>query len=152
LRDRRRAEIKQKRWAPNAWTRLRASLAVGLATLALVVQMLAPAPHRMVAPGSVAGVAAELHATFGDIAVLCIQADDAKSPLTPDSPPGPCDDCCPLCQSSAAAHALVLPVLLGAPSRIEAAAVALAPAPDFIIRRKPARTAFAQPRAPPLET
>jgi hypothetical protein len=150
LRDRRRAEIKRTRPAPSAWGRLRASFAVALATLALVAQMLAPAWHRMVAPGDVAGVAAELHATFGDVAVLCIQADDGKSPLTPASPPGPCDDCCPLCQSSAAAHALVLPTLLGAPSRIEAASEALAPAPDFI-RRKPARTAFAQPRAPPFE-
>ena len=150
MRDRRRAEIKRKRWAPSAWTRLRASFAVGLATLALVVQMLAPTSHRMVAPGDVAGVAAELHATFGDVAVLCIQTDDAKSPLTPGSPPGPCDDCCPLCQSSAAAHALVLPTLLDVPTRIEAATVSLAPEPDFV-RRKPARAAFAQPRAPPFE-
>jgi hypothetical protein len=123
---------------------------VTLATLALVAQMLAPAPHRMAAPGDVAGVAAQLHATFGDIAVLCIQTDDGKSPPTPGSPPGPCDDCCPLCQSSAAAHALVLPTLLGAPSPIEAAAVTLAPEPDYI-RRKPAGAAFAQPRAPPFE-
>jgi hypothetical protein len=150
LREQRRAETKRKRWAPSAWIRVRASLAVGLATLALFVQMLAPAPHRMAPPGDVAGVAAELHSTFGDVAVLCIQADDDKSPLTPASPPGPCDDCCPLCQSSAAAHALVLPTLLGAPSRIEAAAGTLAPAPDFI-GRKPAGAAFAQPRAPPLE-
>jgi hypothetical protein len=104
----------------------------------------------MASPGSVAGVAAELHATFGNVAVLCIQADDDKSPPAPGSPPGPCDDCCPLCQSTAAAHALVLPTLLGAPSRIEVASVTLAPEPDFI-RRKPAGAAFAQPRAPPLE-
>ena len=150
MRDRRRAETKRKRGAPSAWTRIRASFAVALATLALVAQMLAPTQHRMVAPGDVAGVAAELHATFGDVAVLCIQADDDKSPPTPAGPPGPCDDCCPLCQSSAAAHALVLPTLLGAPSRIEAAAVTLAPAPDFV-GRKPAGAAFAQPRAPPFE-
>ena len=150
MRNRRRAEIKRTRRAPSAWTRIRASFAVTLATLALIVQMLAPASHRMVAPGDVAGVAAELHATFGDVAVLCVQADGAKSPLTPASPPGPCDDCCPLCQSSAAAHAFVLPTPLGVPTRIEAASVTLAPEPDFI-RRKPARTAFAQPRAPPFE-
>jgi hypothetical protein len=122
---------------------------VTLATLALVAQMLAPTQHRMVASDDVAGVAAELHAAFGDVAVLCIQADGAKSPLTPAGPPGPCDDCCPLCQSTAAAHALVLPTLLGVPTRIEAASETLAPAPDFI-RAKPARTAFAQPRAPPF--
>jgi len=104
----------------------------------------------MALPGDVAGAAAALHATFGDVAVLCIQANGDKSPLTPASPPGPCDDCCPLCQSSAATHAFVMPTLLVAPSPIEAASVTLAPAPDFI-RRKPARTAFAQPRAPPLE-
>jgi hypothetical protein len=150
LRDRRRAETKRKRWAPSAWTRVRASLAVGLATLALVVQMLALTSHRMAAPDSVAGIAAELHATFGDIAVLCIQADDGKSPPAPGSPAGPCDDCCPLCQSTAAAHALVLPTLLGVPSRIEVVSVTLAPELDFI-RRKPARTAFAQARAPPFE-
>jgi hypothetical protein len=91
-----------------------------------------------------------LHATFGDVAVLCIQADDAKSPLTPASPPGPCDDCCPLCQMSAAAHALMLPTILGVPTRIVTASEALAPATDFV-GLKPARTAFAQPRAPPLE-
>jgi hypothetical protein len=102
------------------------------------------------APADVGAVAAELHATFGDVAVLCIQADDAKSPLSPASPPGPCDDCCPLCQSSAAAHALVLPTPLGVPTPIEAALEALAPAPDFV-RGKPVRTAFSQPRAPPFE-
>jgi hypothetical protein len=149
LRDRRRAETKRKRWPASAWTRLRASLAVGLATLALVVQMLAPAQHRM-ALADVGAVAAELHATFGDVAVLCIQVDDAKSPLTPGNPPGPCDDCCPLCQMSAGAHALMLPTILGVPTRILTASETLAPAPDFA-GLKPARTAFAQPRAPPLE-
>jgi hypothetical protein len=123
---------------------------VALATLALVAQMLAPTQHRMVAPGDVAGVAAELHATFGDVAVLCIQAEDGKSPLKPGSPPGPCDDCCPLCQMSAGAHALMLPTLLRVPTRIVTASETLAPAPDFVGLR-PARTAFAQPRAPPFE-
>jgi hypothetical protein len=150
LRERRRTEIKRTRRPPGAWTRLRASFAVALATLALVAQMLAPAAHRMVAPGDAAGIAAELHATFGDVAVLCIQADDGKIPLTPAGPPGPCDDCCPLCQSTAAAHALVLPTLLVAPTRIKAASVTLAPEPDFI-GRNPAGAAFAQPRAPPFE-
>ena len=150
MRNRRRAEIKRTRRAPSAWTRIRASFAVTLATLALIVQMLAPASHRMAAPGDVAGVAAELHATFGDVAVLCVQADGAKSPLTPASPPGPCDDCCPLCQMSAGAHALMLPTVPGVPTRIVTAAETLAPAPDFF-GLKPARTAFAQPRAPPFE-
>jgi len=149
LRSQRAATTELGRWARNAWRRIRAPFAVGLATLALIGQLLAQAPHRMAAP-DVAGIAAELKAAFGEIAVLCIQADDPSSPRAPADPSGHCDDCCPLCQFSAAAHAVVLPTLLGASSRIVVASVALAPAPDFV-RRKPARTAFAQPRAPPFE-
>lgn len=126
-----------------------APLAVGLATLAIIAQLLAPASHRMVARGA-AEIAGELKAAFGDVAVLCIQADDADSSRAPSDRSGHCDDCCPLCQFSAGAHALVLPTLLGAPTRIAAASETLAPAADFV-RLKPVRTAFAQPRAPPLE-
>jgi hypothetical protein len=129
--------------------RIRAPLAVGLATLAIIAQLLAPASHRMVAPGA-AEIAGELKAAFGDVAVLCTQAEDDKSPRTPTDPSRHCYDCCPLCRLSAGAHALVLPTLLGAPTRIAAAAETLAPAPDFV-RLKPVRTAFAQPRAPPVE-
>jgi hypothetical protein len=129
---------------------MRASFAVFLATLALVTQLLAPASHRTVASADIAGVAAELHAAFGDVVALCTHVSDDQSPNTPTHPSGPCDDCCPLCQSGAASHAFVLPALLGAPSRIEAVSETLGPAPDFV-RLKPSRTAFAQPRAPPFE-
>jgi hypothetical protein len=149
LRSQRAAKTKRTGWAQSAWTRIRAPLAVGLATLALVVQLLAPASHRMAA-SDVAEVAAELKAAFGEVAVLCVQAEDDKSPRAPTDPSGHCNDCCPLCQFSAGAHAIVLPTLLGAPTRIAGASETLAPAPDFV-RLKPVRTAFAQPRAPPLE-
>ena len=102
------------------------------------------------AASDVAEVAAELKAAFGEVAVLCVQAEDDKSPRAPTDPSGHCNDCCPLCQFSAGAHAIVLPTLLGAPTRIAGASETLAPAPDFV-RLKPVRTAFAQPRAPPLE-
>ena len=150
LRDRRRAKIRRIGWAQSAWERIRAPLAVGLATLALIAQLLAPASHRMAAPGDVAGTAAELKAAFGEVAVLCIQADDASHSQAPADRSGQCDDCCPLCQLSAGAHALVLPTLLGVPTRIVSASETLAAAPDFV-RLKPVRTAFAQPRAPPFE-
>ena len=103
----------------------------------------------MAAP-DVAGVAAQLKAAFGEVAVLCVQAEDDKSPGAPADRSGHCDDCCPLCQFCAGAHAFVLPTLLGAPTRIAAASETLAPAPD-LVRLKPVRTAFAQPRAPPIE-
>jgi hypothetical protein len=149
LRSQRAAKTKRNGWAQSAWTRIGAPLAVGLATLAIIAQLLAPASHRMAAP-NVAAIAAELKATFGEVAVLCVQAEDDKSPRTPTDPARHCDDCCPLCRLSAGAHALVLPTFLGAPTRIAAASETLAPAPVFV-RLKPVRTAFARPRAPPLE-
>ena len=141
--------MKRKGWAQRAWRRIHAPLALSLATLALIAQLVAPASHRMAPPDAV-GAAAELKAAFGDIAVLCTQADEADNSQGPADRSGHCDDCCPLCQLSAGAHALLLPTLLGDPTRIVAVAETLAPAPDFI-RLKPVRTAFAQPRAPPFE-
>lgn len=140
-----RAKRKRSRWA-----HVRAPLAVFLATLALVAQLLAPTSHRMAGPAGAAEVAAELKAAFGDLAVLCIQADESKSQGAPADRPHPCDDCCPLCQFAAAAHALDLPTSSGEPIRTEAAAERLAFYSDFV-RRKPQRIAFAQPRAPPFE-
>lgn len=136
--------------ARSAWVRLSTPLAVALATLALIAQTLAPPVHLMRAPAEVARVAADLKATFGDQAVLCIQADADGAPPTPAAPSAPCDDCCPLCQFHAGAHAFILPPLRGPPMRIEAASETLAAAPDFV-RPKTYRTAFAQPRAPPVE-
>jgi len=117
--------------------------------LALLGQWLAPAAHWMAPPTEVAGVAAELKAAFGDIAVLCIQDRDAGDERTPVDPSHRCDDC-PLCQLHAAIHALAPPPPFGAPIRIAAAAEKLAFSPE-IVRPKSPRTAFAQPRAPPLE-
>jgi hypothetical protein len=125
-------------------------LAVALATLALIGQLLAPVSHSMAAPADVAGVAGELKGIFGDVAVLCVQTDDGDGPQKPADRPGHCDDCCPLCQFCASAHALVSPIPLGVPTPIEASAETLAFTPD-LVRLKPARTAFAQPRAPPFE-
>lgn len=97
-----------------------------------------------------AGAAAELKAAFGDFAVLCVQDDGAGDSHAPADRPGPCNDCCPLCPFSSAAHALLPPAPFGAPIRIAAAAEKLAFSPE-IVRLEPERNAFAQPRAPPFE-
>jgi hypothetical protein len=142
--------MKRKGGARSARSNFRASLGLCLATLALLAQLLAPASHRMAAPADVGGVAADLKAAFGDVAVLCIQAGNENNPLAPVEPSRHCDDCCPLCQCGAGAHPLILATVAGAPERIAALAETLAPERDFV-RLKPDRTAFAQPRAPPFE-
>jgi hypothetical protein len=145
LRRQSRSAAERIRRARGARIR-RAPWATCLAILALVAQLLAPAVHRM-APGNVAEVAADLKAAFGDGVVLCIEVEDGKGA---PAPARDCDDACPLCQLHSGAHALILPTLASLPMRIEAGAqpLALAPAP---VSLRPTLTAFAQPRAPPLE-
>jgi hypothetical protein len=118
--------------------------------LALISQWFAPALHAMETSRDPAGVAAELRATFGDVAVLCVQAEDTKTPLGPSDPRGHCDECCPLCQALSAAHALVPPAPIGSPERIEGHAEIIA----IVSARGPPRhreISPAQPRAPPFE-
>ena len=127
-------------------TRFRAPLATCLAIFALIAQMLAAPVHRMPSQAEAVTVAASLKAVFGVSSILCVQAEDGKS--TP-APARGCNDSCPLCQFHSGAHALILPALVGLPTRIDAGAqaLALAPAP---VSLKPRAGAFAQPRAPPL--
>ena len=60
---------------------------------------------RLAAPDP-AAIVAELRATFGDAASLCIQGDDKGAPV---SPAGDCDDHCPFCQFAAQAATLIAP-------------------------------------------
>jgi hypothetical protein len=83
------------------------SLAVALS---LILQLFAVPYHQalsapVVSPDT-AAVSAELKATFGDAAALCVQADDKGAP---HSPGGCCDDQCPFCRFAAQAAALIAP-------------------------------------------
>ena len=66
----------------------------------------------MPAQADFATVAADLKAAFGDAAILCVQAEEARTP------PRPCaiaTIACPLCQFHCGAHAaLILPTFAGA--------------------------------------
>jgi hypothetical protein len=138
---------RRKPGARSAFTRLRGPVAACLAIFALLAQMLAPPVHQAGNRAEVAGVASELKALFGDAAVLCIQVEDGKRAPAPSRD---CDDFCPLCQFHSGAHALILPGLAGLPTRIDVGAetLGIAPAPSS---HRTTHTAYAQPRAPPLE-
>ncbi len=120
------------------------------AMIALVSQWFAPAFHAMEASRDQVVVAAELRAAFGDVAVLCVQAEDGKNPLAPSDPRGHCDDGCPLCQALSASLALVPPASVGPPERMEARAEIVA-SPEDRGPPRPRRMPLAQPRAPPFE-
>ena len=105
-----------------------------VAAFALLVQ-LAVAPYHQalsqpIAAASatdVAAVAAELHATFGEAAALCVEIDGRGAPL---APAGDCDDHCPLCHFAAQAGALVAPDVPALPTRLDEARVTLGAAPE----------------------
>jgi hypothetical protein len=124
--------------------RFRAPVAACLAILALLSQMLAPPAHRMARP-DVADIASELKAAFGNIAVLCVQAEDGGNA---PAPARDCDDSCPLCQFHSLAHTLIPPTLAGLPTRIDVGGQTPGLAPTVSLKN--AHTAFAQPRGPPL--
>ncbi len=126
----------------------RSPLTALIVALSLVFQVVA-IPYHQARTGSgsdTAAVAAELKATFGDAAALCIQVDDKGAPLAPK---GTCDDQCPLCRLSAQVAALTAPEAPALPVRLDAACGRLGAAPEpgalpaCLINRNRAR-------APPL--
>jgi hypothetical protein len=104
------------------------------AAVALLVQLAVVPYHQalsapLAAPAAVdiAAIAAELRATFGDAAALCIQTDGKGAPL---APAGDCDDHCPLCQFSTQSAALIAPDGPALPERLDAACLTLGAAPQ----------------------
>jgi hypothetical protein len=119
--------------------------------LSLIVQLFAIPYHQALsAPVAVsddtAAIAADLKATFGDAAALCVQADDKGAPLAPT---GDCDGHCPLCWFAAQAAALVAPdpPALHAPIRIGREAAGVAPQPGAVPAPPTTRN---HARGPPL--
>jgi hypothetical protein len=132
-----------------AMARFRSPLATLLAALALVVQ-LAVLPSQPLlaraAPLPVERIAADLKATFGEAAALCIRADGSGAPHAPD---GDCDDHCPLCRFAAQAASLVAPDLPTLPAPFDTSCRTLGfPAKTCVVlfRLPPQNRA----RAPPL--
>jgi hypothetical protein len=118
--------------------------------LLLVLQLFAIPYHQalsapFVASPDSAAIAAELKATFGDAAALCVQADDKGAP---HSPGGGCDDQCPLCRFAAQA-ALIDPdpPALHEPISVGCEAIGVAPEPGAVPASPTSRN---RARAPPL--
>jgi hypothetical protein len=116
-----------------------------LVALSLLVQLVIAPYHQALSepafgPSDLTRVAAELKATFGGAAALCVQTDDdpSKAPL------GCCDDDCPFCRFAAEAAILVIPDFPALPIRRNVAAhIGLPPEsrgpPATPIRRQRAR-------------
>ena len=122
-----------------------------LVTLSLLLQLLfIPYHQALAAPAaglSDARIAADLKATFGDAASLCVRLDDRGAPAK--APAGGCGDDCPFCRFAAEAATLLAPHFPALPVRYEAATLSVylpteseAP-PAAPLRRQRAR-------APPL--
>ncbi len=109
----------------------RSPLASIVGALALLFQLVAVPYHQALsapAGADVASVAAELKATFGEAATLCVQSDGKGAPA---APAGDCDDHCPLCQFGAQAATLIAPGGGPAlPERLDAACRTLGAAPE----------------------
>jgi hypothetical protein len=110
----------------------RSPLIALVVVLSLIIQLFAVPYHQaLAAPGLVesetARIAAELKATFGDAAALCVETDSKGAP---PSPAGHCDDQCPLCRSGAQAAALIAPELPALPVRLDAACRVLGATPE----------------------
>ena len=122
----------KRRGKPGA-AAYRSPLTALVMALSFVFQLLAIPYHQALiasaaaAPGA-AQVAAELKATFGDAAALCVQRDDNGGPA---APAGDCDDHCPLCQFAAQAAALIAPIAPALPSRRAVAFLTIGPAPEI---------------------
>ncbi len=128
-----KAERRRLRAKPSL-TAFRSPLTALVAALALLFQLAVVPYHQalsapIAAPGAVdvAGVAAELQATFGAAAALCTETDGKGGPL---APAGDCDDHCPLCHFAAQAGALVAPDAPALPDRLDAAGLTLGAAPE----------------------
>ena len=122
-----------------------------IVALSLIVQLIAAPYHQaLAAPGSsqsdTARIAADLRATFGDAAALCVQVDDKGAPVMPA---GHCDDQCRLCRFAAQAAALVAAELPALPGPLNAVCQSIGAAPERDL--VPVRLANPnRARAPPL--
>ncbi len=143
---------RRRRAKPGVAAR-RSPLTAIVAALALLFQLAVIPYHQalsapIAAPAAVdvAGVAADLRATFGEAAALCVQSDGKGGP---EAPAGDCDDHCPLCQFAAQAAALIPPDLPVLPARFDLVVLTLGAAPEAnALPVRPTRQNRA--RAPPF--
>ena len=119
--------------------------------LSLLIQLFAVPYHQalsapLVAASDTAAISAELKATFGDAATLCVQADGKGAPQVPG---GCCDDHCPFCRFAAQAAALIAPdaPALHAPVRVGCETIGSASTPGAVPAPPISRN---RARAPPL--
>ncbi len=136
------------RWGLASFRSPLAALAVALS---LIVQLFAVPYHQalsapLAASPDTASIAAELKATFGDAASLCVQADEKGAPRAPG---GCCDDHCPFCRFAAQAAALIAPDAPASPIRLEASPrrIVAAPVPGAVPAPPTTRN---HARGPPL--
>jgi hypothetical protein len=123
---------RQERRAKPGIAAFRSPRIAFVVALSLLVQLIAVSYHQALdAPAfpssDTAAIAADLKATFGDAAALCVQVDDKGAPL---APAGRCDDQCPLCQFSAHVAALIVPDAASLPERLDAACQTIGAAPE----------------------
>jgi hypothetical protein len=119
--------------------------------LSLIIQLVAIPYHQALsAPifafSDTSAIAAELKATFGDAAALCVQAEGKG---VPGAPGGCCDDQCPFCRFSAQTAALIAPDAPALPARLDAASrdLGAVPEPGAVPALPTSRN---RARAPPL--
>jgi len=127
-----RAQPRGTRRAKARAAHRRSPLTALIVALSLIIQLFAVPYHQAsAAPGfaepETARIAAELRATFGDAAALCVETDSKGAPL---SPVGHCDDQCPLCRFAAQAAALIAPELPALPVRLDVACLRLGTTPE----------------------
>ncbi len=139
-----------RRRAGTGVARFRSPLTALAVALSLIIQLLAIPYHQALsAPAfasDTAATAAELKATFGDAAALCVQVYEKSAP---GAPAGHCDDQCPFCRFSAQAAVLIAPDAPALPVRLYRASRALgaAPAPGAVPAHPTSRN---RARAPPV--
>jgi hypothetical protein len=129
---------------------LRSPLTALVVALSLLVQLVAIPYHQalaapLFAESDTARIAADLKATFGDAAALCVQVDDKGTPL---APAGDCGDQCPLCRFAAHAATLGAPDAPALPERFDAERHFLRTPETGALHSLPRRQNRA--RAPPL--
>jgi hypothetical protein len=124
---------RRRRWETPIVAAFRSPLTALVAALALLFQLAVVPYHQalsapIAAPAvDVAGVAAELKATFGEAAALCVESDGKGGPL---APAGDCEDHCPLCQFAAQGGALIAPDFPALPERLDTDCLTLGAAPE----------------------
>jgi hypothetical protein len=89
--------------------------------LSLILQLFAVPYHQalsapVVVSPETAAISAQLEATFGEAAALCVHSDDKGAPHAPG---GCCDDQCPFCRFAAQAAALIAPDAPALPRRFD---------------------------------